>query len=234
MRSKTSLLRRSGVALYNVANQLGWSPTMIFQVGIGCYYKEVEVFQEAWPEADLIGWEPFPSVVQLRDYPGLLVRKALGRHVGKVRLFWDPAHVNGASIYHDPTNPRLESAEVEMDVLDNYYDKIAWKQADERPLLWLDCEGSELDVLVGGEKFVSEIDVINVELTGRPLRASWPSAVMVNRWLLDHGFLLQFVHTQRMASSQVDAIYVRPNLFLPEYCCCPLQVEAWYATEGKS
>jgi len=228
VRSKATLLRRSGVALYNVANLLGWTPTVIFQVGIGRYCKEVDVFREAWPEAELIGFEPHPEIVyQMQNYPGLLVRKALGRRKGQARLFWDPAHLDGASVCGDPSNDRLEEADVEIDTLDNYHAKVAWKRAGDRVLLWLDCEGSELDVLIGGEKFMPCVDVVNVELTGNPPRPGWPEPVVVNRWLLDHSFVLQYVHTQRASAGQVDAIYVRPELFKPEYCCCPLMVEEW-------
>ena len=43
-RSKATLLRRSGVALYNVADLIDWSPTSIFQVGVGHMSQEVMVF----------------------------------------------------------------------------------------------------------------------------------------------------------------------------------------------
>ena len=227
-RSKATLLRRSGVALYNVANLLDWSPTVIFQVGIGRYCKEVEVFREAWPEADLVGFEPHPEIVYQIDYPGLLMRKALGQREGKARLFWNPGHLDGASIHKDATQEHLEEIDVEIDTLDGYDRKVAWRRSTDRVLLWLDCEGSELDVLIGGEKkFIQQVDVINIELTGKPPNPDWPEPTAVNRWLLDHGFLLQYVHTQRTSSGQVDAIYVRPELFRPEYCCCPLMVEEW-------
>lgn len=232
MRSKATLLRRSGVALYNVANLLEWSPTMIFQVGVGHYCKEVEVFREAWPDAKLIGFEPHPETARLiQCYPGLLIRMALGRREGKIRLYWSAGHMDGASIYNE-TSEALEWVNVKintLDNLDNHIDSNIQKQDGDwdRVLLWLDCEGSELDVLVGGKEFIIDVDVINVELTGKPSRPGWPDPVEVNRWLLNRGFLFQYVHTQRTASGQVDAIYVRPELFRPEYCCCPLMVEEW-------
>ena len=229
MRSKATLLRRSGVALYNVANLLDWSPTAILQVGVGHYSKEVEVFREAWPEAMLIGFEPHPETIRLiRNYPGLLICKALGRHEGNVRLFWNVGHKDGASVYNEVgLTDEPKWIDVEISTLDNCCNEDVRFQSGERTLLWLDCEGSELDVLIGGEQFVVNVNVINVELTGKSSRPGWPDPVRVNRWLLDHGFLLQYVHTQRVASGQVDAIYVRPELFRPEYCCCPLMVEEW-------
>jgi len=228
VRSKATLLRRSGVALYNVANLLEWAPTAILQVGVGYYSKEVEVFKEAWPEAKLIGFEPHPETIRLmQGYPGLLICKALGRYKGSVRLFWDASHKDGASVHSKAQVDTLKWVDVEIDTLDNRCIEDVRFQSSERILLWLDCEGSELDVLIGGEKFVVNVNVINVELTGKPSRPGWPDPVEVNRWLLDHGFLLQYVHTQRVASGQVDAIYVRPELFRPEYCCCPLMVEEW-------
>jgi len=227
VRTKRSLMRRSGIAIYQVAELLGWQPTAIFQVGVGQYCKEVDVFAEAWPEADLIGFEPNPEVLRRIKYPGLIVRKALGRYVGWAKLFCDPAHVDGASVYNDTANGKLQESDVEIDTLDHYYDGVKWHREGGRVMLWLDCEGSELDVLVGGERFVEHVQVINVELTGKALRAGWPNPAVVNRWLLNHGFLLQFVHTQRMAVGQCDAVYVRPELLRPEYCSCPLMVEEW-------
>jgi len=227
MRSKQSLMRRSGIAVYQVVELLEWKPTVILQVGVGQYAKEIDVFTEAWPEADLIGFEPHPDIVRRIEYPGLIVRKALGRYIGWAKLFYDPAHIDGGSVYTDPTSGRLQEIDVEIDTLDNYYHGTKWYREDDRVLLWLDCEGSELDVLVGGETSIEQVQMINVELTGKVSRPGWPDPIIVNRWLLGHGFLLQFVHTQRIAIGQYDAIYVRPELFRPEYCSCPLQVEAW-------
>ena len=238
-RSKATLLRRSGVALYNVADLIDWSPTSIFQVGVGHMSQEVMVFQEAWPEAKLVGFEPHPDLFQLiQDYPGYpgkLINKALGRYKQNVMLCWKSAHQDGAFVcFGSDLNEGgdLKRADVEMDTLDNYHSENIWRLPGERTLLWLDCEGSELDVLIGGESFVECVDVVNIELTGKPPYSGWPEPVIVNRWLLDHGFLLQYIHTQRTSSGQVDAIYVRPELFKPEYCCCPLMVEEWRKSKG--
>jgi len=233
MRSKTTLLRRSGVALYNVADVLDWFPTMIIQAGVGQHGQEVAVFKEAWPKARLIGFEPHPEIFkQIQEhpgYPGTLHNKALGRCKQTVGLFWKSGHMDGASVYASASGTDdLKQAEVEMDTLDNCFCGKAINQT----LLWLDCEGSELDVLIGGEDSIQYVDVVNVELTGKPPRYGWPDPCEVNRWLLDHGFLLQYIHTQRTSSGQVDAIYVRPKLFKPEYCCCPLMVEEWRKEHG--
>jgi len=220
------LLRRSGIAVVLVAELLEWEPTVIFEVGIGVKHPEVDIFRHAWPTVDIIGFEPHPGIaLGIKKFPGLLHRIALGRKPGQGTLYYSPNHRDGASLFAG--DPNLESADVEIDSLDNLYGNLNWKRKDDRVLLWMDCEGSELDVLIGGEDFVKDVDVINVEMTGVPLRRGWPDPVEVNRWLLDHGFWLQFIHTHRITSGQNDVVYVKSGLFRPEYCSSPLQVEQW-------
>jgi FkbM family methyltransferase len=235
MKMASRLLRRSGVAVALITELIEWKPSVIFQVGVGTHHKEVDVFQEAWPDAELIGWEPHPEIYkQIRkEYPGILHQCALGEDVGEASLYFDPAHIEGASFFANVSDPvknaqdRLQSIEVKIDSLDNFCRPIDIPQRRENPLLWLDCEGAELEVLKGGEKFIEGVDVINIEVTGKPPRYGWPSPVEVNRWLLDHGFVCQYIHTHRCTSGQNDVVYVKPDLFRPEYCSCPLQVEDW-------
>jgi len=219
------LLRRSGVAVVHIAKLLEWEPTVIFQVGIGNRHGEVEVFKEVWPKVELIGWEPHPDIFAgLEDYPGLVHREALSNWTGKSQLFYQQHYVGGASLFG---KDGLQSVDVDVTTLDDIYAGLKWRRAGDRVMLWLDCEGSELNALKGGEEFVRDVDVINVELTGVPLTPGWPEPVEVNRWLLDHGFLLQYIHTHRSTSGQNDVVYVKPKLFRPEFCSCPLQVELY-------
>ena len=227
-RSRNTLMRRSGVAVVNLADLIEWKPNRIFQVGIGRYHQEADVFVEKWPGVELIGFEPNPMICEkwLGDYPGKVYWFALGVEEGFRDLFWNLDHLDGAS--HWKRNDDTGGESVLVRCLDGCFNPPAVPT-----LLWLDCEGAELNVLKGAEWFVrGRVEVINVELTGKPPREGWPSPVEVNRWLLDHGFLLQFVHTQRMTSGQADCVYVKPELFRPEYCSCPLQVEDHWRKYG--
>jgi len=230
------LLRRSGVAIVQVAEFLGWTPDVIFQAGVGVYSKETEVFKEAWPEVRLCGWEAHPEIyTQLVGdnlYPGTLIEKALGEKQGEILLYYVPAHMDGASRYPYASNSRCQAIWVQVNTLD---DELSphWNYIQEsRALLWLDCEGSELSVLKGAENALDHIDVINIEMTGVPPAPGWPTPVEVNRWLMNRGFLCQYIHTHRTSAGQNDMVYVTPKLFKPEYCSCPLQIET-YLKEKK-
>ena len=217
------LLRRGGVAVTLIAKLLEWEPTVIFQVGIGNRHGEVEVMKAAWPDVEFVGWEPHPEIVDgLKDYPGLVHREALSNWMGKSQLFYEQRYLGGASLYG---MEGLSSVDVDVTMLDAIYAGLKWRRPNDRVMLWLDCEGSELNALRGGEEFVRGVDVVNVELTGVPHTPGWPAPVEVNRWLLDHGFLLQYIHTHRCTSGQNDMVYVKPELFRPEYCSSPLQIE---------
>ena len=229
------LLRRSGVAVALIAELLEWKPSVIFQVGVGTHHKETEVFQEVWPDAELIGWEPHPEIfkrikdplcIDVDDFPGELHQCALGKYTGRRDFYYDAAHVEGASFFG---GEKFQSISVKVRSMDDCYPP----PENAETLFWLDCEGAELEVLEGAVEFIKGVDVINIELTGVPPRVGWPSPVEVNRWLLDHGFFSQYIHTHRCTSGQNDMVYVKPELFRPEYCSCPLQVEDFWRKQGN-
>jgi hypothetical protein len=49
----------------------------------------------------------------------------------------------------------------------------------------------------------------------------WCDPDEVHWWMVQAGFLRQWIHTQRTNEGQYDCIYVRPHLFNPRYCCDP-------------
>ena len=95
-------------------------------------------------------------------------------------------------------------------------------------LLWLDCENSELNALHGGIKFIECVDMVNVELTARTSGAAWVPPQVIYRWLRDRGFYMLWVHTMRIPDGQYDAIFVRQNIFKPECCCIPSEIERFF------
>lgn len=216
------LLRRSGISVGLVAERIGYRPTAIVQVGIGLNHAETEVFVEEWPGVQLIGIEAHPKIARAvkAGYPGKVHHAAVGnpREPGEeVVLYAKHPHKDGSSLrpFDDDVGGDVEKVLVPLVALS----QLQW---DEYPrkgiLLWLDCEGSELDALRGAGEFLDRVDVINIEMTPRPFGA-WDDTVDIDDWLIGRGFLCQWVHTQR--GTQYDAIYVRESLFRPEFCCCP-------------
>jgi len=217
----SKFLRRSGVAVCLISELIEFVPDAIIQVGIGSFHEEVPVMKQAWPHAKFTGFEANPNI-RIRDYPGTLIRKAISNRAGSVDLHFQPRHKDGSSLFppkHAETSASITVPCVTLDSLD-----LQAQQA----LLWLDCEGSELNVLRGAENFIERsVAVINVEMTSKPSCEGWCSPESVHDWLCSHGFYRQWVHTNRSSAGQCDVIYVRSYLFQPEYCCCPCQVNRY-------
>lgn len=216
----SQLLRRSGIAVGLIAEVVGWRADVIYQVGIGHYHKEVEVLNEEWKGVKWFGYEPHPHIFRevKRSYPGTLLPYAIADRDGCVLFYDKPHHSDGSSLFK-PADPSPKSWKVVVRRLDTLWPHP--KENGERVLLWLDCEGSELMVLNGAEWFLSETQMVNVEITTKPLDSRWAKPEEVHRCLVDHGFRRQWIHTQRISLGQYDATYVRPELFRAEYSCDP-------------
>lgn len=222
----SKLLRRSGVALVNIADLLDWQPDVIYQVGVGMHSEETDVMKEAWPNAKFIGFEPHPASFRGRkeNYPGILFPVALGAEEGNRELHFRKRHKDGATFF--PFEGQSEGrCEVVVSVLDDFVGNMRSFKPNDMVLLWLDCEGSELDVLLGAKKFLPWVDVVNVEMTAKPRSEEWCSQIEVHDKLVREGFFRQWIHTQRSCIGQYDAIYVRPEHFRSEYCCDPEEVK---------
>lgn len=221
----SKFIRRSGISVCLIADLLQWVPDTVVQVGVGCNPEETAVFLDAWPDVSIIGFEANPQCFNaaVRRYPGRLVQLAVSNEPKQdVKLFVPPRHKDGSSLYAFDAldNPHTEITNAtSLDVW--FADK---PRISRKTLLWLDCEGSELDVLRGASQFVDSVECINVEMTAKPVGSNWCDSNQVHDHLLGLGFKRQWVHTQRTSAGQCDAIYVRPELFKAEFCCCPCQI----------
>jgi len=231
------ILARSGVAVCLVAEWLKWKPSTIIQVGIGVKHKEADIMKHAWPEAELIGFEPHPDILKGlkkkgKEYPGILFETALSSFSGKAQLHSRIHSKDGASLYphilREGLEPkdRLRQFTVDVSTLDGVFD-LTVRGLKGSALLWMDCEGSELEVLKGGEETLERVEVVNVETTSKPLGYGWCSPLEVHEWLTERGFFRQWLHTMRSVHGQVDVIYVREHLFKPEFCCCPCEIKRY-------
>lgn len=230
---------RSGMAVGQVAEKINWRADVIYQVGVGLWHQEVEILQGEWPGVEFVSFEPDPRIVKSlkkEGYPGVLYETALGDVVGEVPLYLKSRHKDGSSLYphkipgryaEGPNATKLSTITVKITTLDI----LLGEPRAGRTLLWLDCEGHELAVLRGGEKFVRGIDVVNVELTGDPPGYGWCKPGDVHQWLAERDFYVQWIHTQRITGAQTDGIYVKRRLFNPEQCPIPHEVVRYRESE---
>jgi len=230
----SKMLRRSGVAVGLVAEAIGWKADVVHQVGIGTKYEEMDVLMEEWgPNLTIIGCEPHPEM-DLSKYPGTVHQVALSNYIGTAKLHSKKRHKDGSSLHphKERADEKYKTIEVSVTTLDLLFpNPIAG-----RLLLWLDCEGSELAVMQGGVEFLKSVSVVNIELTARPSGIGWATPVQMHKFLVERGFWLQWIHTQRIDSGQNDGIYVRSELFKPECCAIPQEIIRWeeFVDKGSS
>lgn len=215
------VLRRSGVAIVQVAEALNWIPDIVYQAGVGLNCQEVDVMRECWPDVKFVGFEPHPDTFRSLSlkYPGVLVQTAVGSTTGYGTLYAKRRHRDGSSLarlYVTDKDPSFDEIQVQVRTLDEIVGRPTGKI-----LLWLDCEGWELQALQGATRFIQSVDVINVELTGAKQGDGWSDMADVHTWLLQREFFALVHHTQRLCAGQVDSVYVKPHLFRPEICSSP-------------
>lgn len=220
----SKIRRRSGLSIVAIASWIEWRPDVVVQVGIGHNHEEIDVMQEEWPEVEFIGFEPHPRITKGLTYPGPVHQYAVGDRSEEVTFYGKPRHLDGSSLFPHPDPAKRDPIRVDMITLDEFFPK----RLNGRILLWLDCEGAELLVLKGAERFIRSVDAVNVEMTGKPYNeGNWANPEEVHDWLNAHGFYLEWIHTQRSTRGQRDCVYVKAELFRPEQCCCPCQVKEW-------
>lgn len=219
-----ALKQRSGRAVVSYCRLLGWKPELVVQVGVGIRCDEARMFAEEWPGVQIFGFEPHPSTFRAlhESYPGLLQERAVSDRLGIRELSTKPGHADGSSMHGFSDGRQVPTYPVCTTTLD-----FVFRDPSREILLWLDCEGSEVEALRGGREFLRSVGVVNVELTGRPPGAGWGSPLEVHRLLREAGFYHAWTHTTRSKGGQADAIYVRRDLFDPTLCCCPAEIERY-------
>ena len=221
--------RRSGNAVVNHLKIMKWHPDVVWQMGVGVNHQEIDCLLEEWPEIEMIGFEPHPKVYEgTKDkFPGALFNLAVSDCDKEVTLYSKPRHKDGSSIFpHLNKDNNLNPIEdIQATYLDGpFLRDVREKHIGKQTLLWLDCEGGELDVLDGAREFIEDVHAVNVEMTGEGLGEGWCKPEDVDTQLREDGFFLQITHTNRPSNGQFDGLYVRGNLFYPGYCNCPMEI----------
>ena len=215
--------RRSGNAVSSYCDAIGWKPDTVIMAGVGVAHEEVDVMLENWGPFGLIGFEPHPGTyAKIVDrFPGLLLNAALCDVSGVGTLYSRRSCGSLASLWPHPDGEQQEHP-VQLARLDDY----GIEGTD--TLLWLDCEGAELKALKGATRTVlSSVAMINVEMTAKPLIAEWSPPALVHSHLLTLGFMPAWVHSTRCHRGQYDCIYLRKDLYRPEFSCYPETVPCW-------
>jgi FkbM family methyltransferase len=181
---------------------------------------------EEWPETKMIGFEPHPKIYNgIKDkFPGILFNLAVSDKPKKVVLYSKPNHKDGSSIFPHSIEDNNKNTFEGINALNLDALEFSLYREGEKTLLWLDCEGGELDVLDGAREFITEVGMVNVEMTGSPNGVGWCSPEEVHQQLHEDGFFLQITHTNRPSAGQYDGLYVRKEIFNPGYCNCPMEI----------
>lgn len=217
----SKILRRSGNAVAEYLRLIEWNPQSLYQVGVGIFHEETTVFREHWPDIAIYGFEPNPRTYNSikGNYPGRLYPYAISDHPHVAMLHSRKRWKDGSSLYQDKKNEYDIKDKVESTTLDRMLPLL--QPHNREGVLWLDCEGSELDALLGGIDFLDKgISVVNVELTGIPRGEGWCKPIQVHDFLSTKGFVQTWTHSHRTSIFQFDAIYLRRELFKPEFCNC--------------
>ncbi len=212
-------------AVFDVAQWLQWIPSYVYQIGVGISCKEVQRITKTWPTCRLLGFEPNPeSFRSLVDrYPGILCCCAIGSTAKKDTLYSVNRHKN-ASSFKTPVPGRRGQNDVVEYTVDVFPLNCVAPKPDGPALLWIDCEGSELDVLTGAGFMLSLFDMINIELTFNPPGNDWPDPADIHSVLLNSGFYLQSYDKPRLPYVQADYVYVKGKMFNQCYCSIPQSI----------
>jgi FkbM family methyltransferase len=214
----SNIRERSGKAVAEYFGLIGWEPSSIYMVGVGAQYDEIIPMRKVWPNVELFGFEPNPDMEKKlkEDFPGIIYPYAISNY-SDVSDFYMPRNWrNGCSLFKHDSRTKTSKATVNVTTLDTIFPK---PDHNRNSLLWLDCEGSELNALIGGESFVEhKIAAVNIEMTGLPRGEGWCKPLETHRWLVYHGFLQSWSHTHRTCIGQWDGIYLRYEIFKPEFC----------------
>jgi len=226
------LMRRSGIACGITAELLDFVPDRVVQVGIGYHHEEALVLAEEWPNCLFTGYEAHPGIVKnLKDYPGEVIEVAISDEIGTKPFFIKKRHGDGSSLFeYDLSKAKnVEEIQVRCSTLDNFWSNVEIGKA----LLWLDCEGGELDAMRGGVELLKKIQLVNLEMTSCPPGSGWCSIVETHAFLEDHGFYQLTSHSNRSSAGQADFLYVKHKWFLSEYCTNPWEITRHAAEVGK-
>jgi FkbM family methyltransferase len=156
-------------------------------------------FAELWPQGRIYALEPIPGPFsELRDstsqFPNVTAeRLALGTADGSATMWVSSGASDGSSSLREPTGHLVdhpdvafeERVDVEVVTLDSY---AARRGLDRVDLMWLDLQGSELDVLSASPRILARTTAIITEVFFKELYEGAPLWPAVREWFESQGF----------------------------------------------
>ncbi len=199
-----------------IAEYVTRPPRVLYDVGVGAK-SEWRFLPEVFPGLQVVGVEPNPQQCDwLRDHGfyGMLHQVALGSESGRRRLYLTPDHPNVSSFFDTPG--ATSSIDVEVWTLDELDERSG------RPdglMLWMDCEGAELQVLQSGPQLMSSGRVrwLNLEVRDSVPAPGWATAASVHAHLTEIGYVrvTEYGHCQShrdVIYRHADEPYKRPQM----------------------
>jgi FkbM family methyltransferase len=193
-----------------IANHILHPPQALYDLGVGLK-SEWRTLRKIYRRLQLFGCEPHPQTYQtLRDnsFPGVLMNVAVGESDGRATLFDVADDPMQASLLPVP-NATAETP-VEVWSLDRFDREMGHQ---DRVLLWLDIEGSELPALRGGRELLDSGRVrwINLEerRRGHHPAKGWTDSTEMHLFLSKVGYVR--VATYNRHRTHQDVIYVHPE-----------------------
>ena len=179
----------------------GYIPEHVLIVGTGPNPIEGQIFQDAWPSCCILGIEAYEDLCERANRLFYTIHAAVVRepHLSTVTLYRRRGMPIASSLWSRPEgkNSRVRVPAITLDSV-----------ADKRNLigtavfLWMDCEGSELNALRGAHSLLASVRWIHLEVTPRPERSGWPSAIEIQTWLKRNDYHLVRSHARRGRSKE--------------------------------
>lgn len=173
----------------------GYQPKAIFNAGVGSW-PEFDIWRWLYPDIVLLGIDPVRRYLGIeRCMPNAkMVNALLGSRVGnKARYCLACRSAKCSSTAHDQHSVQLETK-----TLDSLSDGIPGPY-----FVWIDVEGSEIDVLDGAEKTLKQAAWVNIEVQNYGKMDD--HAAKIRQWMTDHRFRPKFQHRRAY-----DVLYYRP------------------------
>ncbi len=190
-----------------IAKFIRGAPLALYDIGVGLK-SEWRTLRKLYPQLKVFGCEPHPATYQslLRDgFPGTLAKVAIGEEAGQATLFDIAGDAKRASLL--PLGDSERQIPTDVWTLDRF-DREMGRQ--DRILLWMDIEGSELAALRGGTELLDSGRVrwINLEerRNGDCPAAGWTDPAELHLFLTSHGFVRAADYNRH--PTHQDAIYV--------------------------
>lgn len=187
--------RKRNVCSYLEA--IGIAPKIIFDVGV-CIGETIHMFHESFPDARIIGFEPFPeffskSQSRFKDNKYVeLYPFAMSDHEGHHEMYIENYNCSLQSPLHNNNNS-LESNQnkivIKTELLDSFAEKHIPNQNID--LLKIDVEGHEREALKGASHLLStgRVKAILIEVMFYPhFDNAWLSHD-IESYLASHGFI---------------------------------------------